>query len=220
MSRFVWFAALILVMGEASQAESAQSHHDLVVYVEIDDQSSQAKARGSGVLLGMGGFIITAKHLFDDYKAPTDKIIVSIKTSSSRIPARLFGCDQYDSDLCLLYIDSANITAASVNATLNIACRFPEDQEAVTAMGWPVGSPMISVSGQVSSGALGVQFKTYMTAPIVPGMSGGPIFDAKGNMIGIAFGATEQGVLTLFTPIQFARSLLLAAGVPCSDQSK
>ena len=48
-----------------------------------------------------------------------------------------------------------------------------------------------------------------MSAPITPGMSGGPVFDGGGRLVGIAYGAAGA---SFFTPIQFGRLPVTGGG--------
>jgi len=73
----------------------------------------------------------------------------------------------------------------------------------------------VDVGGTVVSDELGIRFKTLMNAAVQPGMSGGPAADENGRLVGVVYGAA--GTATLFTPIVFARVLLQAAGIDCSQ---
>jgi hypothetical protein len=57
-----------------------------------------------------------------------------------------------------------------------------------------------------------------MTANLIEGMSGGPVLDKQGDLIGMAFGGADDGSgFTFFTPIIFGRNLLGGINVRCSE---
>jgi hypothetical protein len=198
----------------------ASTTSDRTVFIEvIDNTSNTVKVRGTGFLVGTRGFFMTAKHLFENYDESSNSIKVSLKTKQDPAPieARIFDCAPRDVDLCMLYFDKSYLDAAQINSSFDVSCRFPVDQEPISAAGYPKGgaSPFIQTSGNVTSAGLGVFFKTYMTAVLVEGMSGGPVLDSKQRVIGAVFGAEQGGNLTFFTPIVFGVGLLNEVDVAC-----
>jgi S1-C subfamily serine protease len=199
----------------------ASTTSDRTVFIEIIDTASNiVKVRGSGFLVGTRGFFMTAKHLFENYDKDSNSIKISLKTKQDPAPieARIFDCTPRDVDLCMLYIDKSYLDAAQISSSFEIGCRFPVDQEPVSAAGYPQGgpSPLIQTPGNVTSAGLGIFFKTYMTAVLIDGMSGGPVLDNKNIVIGVVFGAAQNNpALTFFTPIVFGVGLLNAVDVAC-----
>ena len=134
----------------------ASTTSDRTVFIEvIDNASKTVKVRGSGFLVGTRGFFITAKHLFENYDESSNSIKVSLKTKQDPAPieARILDCAPRDVDLCILYIDKSYLDAAQISSSFEIACRFPVDQEPVSAAGYPKGgpSPFTQTPGSVTS---------------------------------------------------------------------
>ncbi len=192
---------------------------DNTVYIDVVDENGKSRGDpGSGVLLGPNGFILTARHIIEpNRKDKSDKIVVALKTPhGQRLPARLFGCTIENFDACLLYVQSIDIAAAGITKSFPLSCRMPAATERIVISGYPIQpSSFVVVSGSVTSSDLGELDKMYTDAGILPGMSGGPVLDQFGAIIGIVWGHAQNAPLGLFTPLTQASSLLPLSGIPC-----
>lgn len=212
----------IVIWLTANPAIGQVNHNDASVFIRVMTEGGTVKSQGSGFLLGTKGFIVTAKHVIEDYKeTERDRINVHFRTKDRPpVRGRPFNCANGDIDLCVIYVLAETLQDANITKTFPVVCRLPRNQEPITAVGFPPDvSPLISISGQVSSDSLGVGLRTYMTAPVLGGMSGGPILDKEGNVIGAIHGAAAGTALTMFTPILFGKSLLQDTGFACNDTS-
>lgn len=133
---------------------------------------------GSGVHVG-GGFFLTAAHVIDDAKT------VSLKTSDNKtLPAEVLWRN-VDYDIALLRAKPDGI------AVSKLACRTVGDSEIIKASGNPLSLEFVSVYGHISGKAreLAPWKSVYVTdLTTVMGMSGGPTFDERGEVIGITVG--------------------------------
>jgi hypothetical protein len=155
--------------------------------------------------------------LFESFDEINDSIQVSFKRKdASPVAARKFGCSSTNGDLCLLYVNRSAVIDANISQYFKFICRMPIQSEPILAAGFPKGqfSPSIVVPGNVTSDGYGEQFKIYMKAGIVSGMSGGPIF-ANGYVIGTVFGA--DGGLETFSPLIQDPELIAKTGEPCAS---
>jgi len=104
-----------------------------------------------------------------------------------RVDLRLVDRDQR-TDVALLEVAGPEWRSA---ATLRVAKRIPRVAEQVWGLGYPltqfVGGSVKYTEGVVSSheGLGGMPQHYSVTMPIRPGSSGGPMFDASGNVCGI-----------------------------------
>jgi hypothetical protein len=192
---------------------------DNTVFIDVTDAAGQSRGDpGSGVLLAPNGFILTARHIIEpNIKAQTDKIVVALKTPrGQRLPARLFDCTHGEFDACLLYVPSLDIAAAGITKSFPLSCRIPRVTEPVNVSGYPIDSSLVVVSGSVSSSDYGAHNKLYMDARVLPGMSGGPVLDRDGAIVGIIYGYAKDVPLGMFTPLVQAANLLQTTGIPCA----
>lgn len=149
-----------------------------VLIVAVKDEN--LGSTGSGFVVNDYGYVVTNYHVV------ADSVSIAIADSSEeKYSAELIAYDK-DSDLALLYSENLNIKAATL-ADSDAA----KLGETVVAIGCPTGSGLsLSVSNGIISG-----FDRYVSAtnvgmiqtnaPLNPGNSGGPLFDSRGNVVGI-----------------------------------
>ncbi|GAC1651371.1 MAG: hypothetical protein NVS4B3_11940 [Gemmatimonadaceae bacterium] len=139
-----------------------------------------ATSSGSGVYISAEGEILTNKHVV---RGCTD---IRVRTDSGpSIPARVVALDA-DDDLALVKLPQPSLHSAAFRG--EPALRPGDD---VVAVGYPLlgllaNQPNVT-TGTVSALA-GIYNDTHllqMSAPVQPGSSGGPLFDASGNVVGI-----------------------------------
>jgi serine protease Do len=140
----------------------------------------EAQAQGSGFLISEEGHIVTNNHVIAD---ATDIQVVLADGSSQ--PAELVGTDPA-TDLAVLQI--ADMDGAAVAEW--------GDSEAIQPGAWTIaiGSPF-GLGGSVTVGVLSARSRDIRTGPyddylqtdasINRGNSGGPLFDADGEVIGV-----------------------------------
>ncbi|QWY83218.1 putative trypsin-like peptidase protein [Rhizobium phage RHph_X2_25] len=135
-------------------------------------------SHGSGVHIGNGSFL-TAWHVIKDAKT------VSLKTSDGKtIGAKvLWFAEEYD--IAMLSADGAGISSSP------LTCRPAKADEPIVAKGNPLALEFVSAYGHISGKPrkLGPWASVYITdITTVMGMSGGGVFDAAGNVLGINVG--------------------------------
>ncbi|MCA1325592.1 Do family serine endopeptidase [Herbaspirillum sp. alder98] len=134
---------------------------------------------GSGFIVGADGYILTNAHVV---ARASD---ISIKLSDRReYKARLLGLDTL-SDVALLKIDASGLPVVRVGDPARI-----EVGEWVLAIGAPYGFSNSVTAGIVSAKGRSLPGADYMPflqtdVPINPGNSGGPLFNMRGEVIGI-----------------------------------
>jgi serine protease Do len=161
---------------------------------------------GSG-FVAQANAVVTAAHVVAAAKSQ-----VSVVIGSRRYPARVVRSDA-GLDLALL-----QVSAGSMPAPLPIAASAPRVGEWIVVLGNPFGSGVTATVGIVSGapGAIAepalVQ-RIQINAAVNPGNSGGPICNARGEVIGVAssFLPAGQG-LAFATSAQQLRAFLNSAG--------
>ena len=139
----------------------------------------QANSLGSGFILSPDGYILTNAHVARD----ADKIIVRLSDQRER-PAKLIGADEM-TDVALLKIDGENLPAVKIGDSDTL-----EVGEWVLAIGSPFGLEHTATQGIVSAVGRNLPSGTYVPfiqsdVAVNPGSSGGPLFNLRGEVIGI-----------------------------------
>ncbi|HXF92508.1 MAG TPA: SUMF1/EgtB/PvdO family nonheme iron enzyme [Nitrospiraceae bacterium] len=170
------------------------------------------KPAGSGVIVHTDGYVLTAHHVVSNARR-----IMVVTPGEFRAPAILVSADP-EHDLALLKIETVGLSEAA----LGYAGAVRLDQE-VIAVGFPFGLREVSVTrGRVAAvRTKGVQRVFQVDAAVNPGNSGGPLFNRRGEVIGIVTtkfshpsGIVPEG-MAFAVPISYATPLL--ANIPDFD---
>jgi serine protease Do len=167
-------------------------------------QNSQSS--GSGFFYKSRKFIVTNWHVVKDSKT------ITIATSRKYLPltARVLGHDER-SDLAVLAVDEEATTGPVLRFGSASRVRLGET---VFAIGNPFGYGHTVTSGILSAkdrtiGAGPLNDFLQTDAPINPGNSGGPLFDTRGEVIGINTAiAPEARGISFAIPSEIAKPIL------------
>jgi S1-C subfamily serine protease len=159
-----------------------------------------ATGHGSGVHIG-NGLILTAAHVVAKHDTATVKT-----TDDTRGAEVLWASAAYD--VALLTTSSSDLQS------LPLSCVTPDVGTPVTAYGNPLGMEFVRTSGQVVGpvgSALGIPGAYPVDMTIIPGMSGGPLVDLHGQVVGIS-------VAVMTFPVGFG-SQLTGIGMAVSGEA-
>jgi len=138
-----------------------------------------AQAAGSGFIIGSDGYIVTNAHVVDG----ADEVKVTL-TDKREYTAKVIGVDKR-SDIALIKIDAANLPKVSIGDPDKLKVG-----EWVVAIGKPFGLENTMTAGIVS--AKGRDLPQENLVPFIqtdvainPGNSGGPLFNMRGEVVGI-----------------------------------
>ena len=165
-----------------------------IVSVFGTDLETATQAQGSGFVVSPKGYILTNSHVITDAGSgtvakPADKVYVEFQ-DKDRAEASIVGWDVFD-DVGLIKVDPSVHTLVPVPLGNSAAVGVGEP---VAAIGSPFGNEDSLGVGVVSAthrsiDSLTSDFKLVdaiqTDAPINHGNSGGPLFDARGRVIGI-----------------------------------
>lgn len=148
--------------------------------------SEKEEWSGTGFAL-KNGYVVTNYHVIENAKSIS---IQGIKGDfTPKYNATIIATDKYN-DLALLQISDNNFNGFGA-IPYNIKTSVSEVGEDVFVLGYPLTSTMgdeIKLTTGVISSKTGFQGDVSLyqiSAPIQPGNSGGPLFDNRGNLIGI-----------------------------------
>lgn len=158
------------------------------------DSTAETVGSGSGVILTSDGYIVTNNHVV----AGAEKLKVYLQ-DGTEYEAELIGTDSY-TDLAVIKIAAENLPAAVLGSSNESMVG-----DTVYAIGNPLGVLATSVSKGIVSGldreiTLDNKQMTLMqvNASVNPGNSGGGLFNADGELIGIvnskASGNNVEGI--------------------------
>lgn len=141
-----------------------------------------AVGHGSGTHIG-GGYVLTAAHVV---RGESD---VRVKTDDGATnPAKVLWVGN-DDDVALLQVDGLAADTARVD------CGPLKVGREIRTVGNPLAEEFVTtygrVSGRAGNGAVLVDL------PLVPGMSGGGVFDRGGRLVGIASAVMTPGGLSM-----------------------
>jgi serine protease Do len=136
------------------------------------------QAQGSGFFISSDGYIVTNDHVVDHATE------VTITTSDGKsMPAKVIGVDN-KTDLALLKAQGSDFPY------VNFASRSPRVGDWVIAVGNPFGLGGTVTAGIVSARGRDIGSGPYddflqIDAPVNHGNSGGPTFNAEGDVVGV-----------------------------------
>lgn len=134
---------------------------------------------GSGFIISQDGYILTCAHVVEG----ASEIIVRL-TDRREFSARLVGADRR-SDVALLKIDATALPSVVIGDPDKL-----QVGEWVLAIGSPFGFVSSATSGIVSAKGRSLPSENYIPfiqtdVAINPGNSGGPLFNLKGEVVGV-----------------------------------
>lgn len=195
MARF-WWAALCVTVSAilaflVTQQTLKKRDHLALSTVKIQ----VGEGHGSGVHTG-NRYITTAAHVV---KGKTE---VKVKAShgGESVADVLWINEKYDIAL-LRARDLTNV------ATSRLSCSDPEVGQSIIAIGNPGPLEFIRAHGRVASGPKrgNERWASYyiVSMPVAPGMSGGPVLDAHGRVVGIVVGVAMMNLGWSGAPVGF-----------------
>ncbi len=177
--------------GDAEHALSTPELYDRCIssVVSISVQNGQSSGIGSGFVLREDGYIATAYHVVADMTR-----VEVILADESRYEAQVVGGDAL-TDLALLKIEATGLSPVTLGSSASLL-----PGERVVAIGTPAS---LDYAGSVSSGEVSYCLRTVKiygegghtlekkmkliqtNAPVNPGNSGCPLFDSRGEVVGM-----------------------------------
>ncbi len=135
---------------------------------------------GSGFIVGADGIIVTTAHMVNGAKR------IDVRLADKReFEAKVVGVDER-SDVAVLRIDATNLPTVKLGSSADMRVG-----DWVVAIGSPFGLESSVSRGIVSAKSRALPGETYVPfiqtdVPANPGNSGGPLFNVKGEVIGLS----------------------------------
>ncbi len=205
MTRFVAVAAAVVILGITILTTA--------LTLPVGSKSDMAGptvlltvigGTGSGVVLP-GGYILTAAHVAG--VSPGAIQVTNDKGESTTEIDALWISREYD--LALLKIRDEAFASSMQPA--DIECATPQVGTDIRAEGNPFAVRFVSQWGKIGSKVQTIgQWKHAISigAPLAPGMSGGPVFNMDGEVVGINVGIAPIGGFYIAVPASTACMLM------------
>jgi len=150
--------------------------------MEIPQGPQRQSSLGSGVVVDKNGYILTNNHVVEK----ATRIKVKFTSDDTEYDAHVIGTDPL-TDLAVVKVDKANITAASIGNSDSM-----QVGDWAVAIGSPFGFNETMTVGIISAKERDIpgdstSFQHFLQtdAAINPGNSGGPLLNIRGEVIGI-----------------------------------
>jgi serine protease Do len=142
-------------------------------------QEIPARGAGSGFIVSSDGYILTNAHVVKG----ADEVVVKL-IDKRKFTAKVVGADAR-TDVAVIKITASNLPAVKLGDPTKLRVG-----EAVAAIGSPFGFENSVTAGIVSAKGRSLPSESYVPfiqtdVPINPGNSGGPLFNMKGEVVGI-----------------------------------
>ena len=142
-------------------------------------QEMPTRGQGSGFIVSSDGVILTNAHVVKDAREVTVKL-----TDRREFRAKVLGSDP-KTDVAVLRIDAKNLPVVTLGKTSELRVG-----EWVLAIGSPFGFENTVTAGVVSAKGRSLPDDSAVPfiqtdVPINPGNSGGPLFNSRGEVVGI-----------------------------------
>ena len=187
-----WTAAWLLTLGAAAVSAQTQTPQQIAqkafastVLVVTENAEGETAGVGSGFFI-RSGLIATNRHVIDE--AAVIRVRLVNQDRFHRVDS--VAAQDAERDLVLLRVSSLSAPALPLGDSDAL-----QVGETIYAVGNPIGFLEGTFSNGLVSGirALPDSKLIQMTAPISPGSSGGPVLNAKGEVVGVSTMAIELG---------------------------
>jgi serine protease Do len=146
---------------------------------QAPQQEFKSQSLGSGFIISADGYILTNAHVIN----AADEVIVKL-SDRREFKAKIIGSDRR-TDVALLKIDASGLPKVSIGDPNKLKVG-----EWVSAIGSPFGLENTMTAGIVSAKGRALPQENFVPfiqtdVAINPGNSGGPLFNLKGEVVGI-----------------------------------
>jgi hypothetical protein len=212
---------IIIGWGTSAYAQDSviQSVRNATIYLEVNfrdennpDNVCASPSQGTGFIVSSGGGVITAAHLFnveecENYKQQEVKARIGY-LSSPEVPMSIVSVD-LDTDIAVLQLGARAEPYPFISPCF--MANLPI-QTKLLAFGFPLGEDF-QVLDAVSQGLSGQDGRWKVSSLFTYGMSGGPVTDLSGRVIGLVQGGVRGApAVQRATPLQWGSDDLSRAG--------
>lgn len=172
---------------EEYQEDEISNYEDNKVTPIYEEFAFAPSGHGSGFVVGNGKYVITNHHVIDGAKK------VAVRNGIGKVTEATIAAISKDYDLAILELSNPYPKGYSIDAKNFFQPRPGED---VISIGYP-GIGLTYDLPTITQGIVSKVFddswgRFYTTVRINPGNSGGPIFNLKGQLIGVSVAMLDK----------------------------
>jgi len=179
-----------------------------VVTIYVNDKDGKQIGTGTGFIIDSNGIIATNYHVMSMCLEGNNTTLIKMENGAFSPLSELVNFDE-ENDVAIFKIDGKELPMVKIARNYE-----PKQGENVVVVGSPLGLETTVSDGIISSirGKGGV---IQITAPISPGSSGSPVFNSKGEVIGVAtFNIIGGQNLNFAIPVKHVENLLKGTKKP------
>lgn len=161
---------------------------------------SQKESRRERKAVTGTGFFVTSRHVVTNYHVIGERSEIAVRIDSLDFSATVLICDE-SNDLALLMIEDSS-TGFKRSAIWNVMSAADQTLgEKVFTFGYPFGD-VLGTSAKYSEGVISSMTgllddprMMQVSLPVQPGNSGGPLFNERGELVGIVVASLDAGYI-------------------------
>ncbi|WP_421732951.1 S1C family serine protease [Cellulomonas sp.] len=199
---------------QAAASEASADQQVGVVTITTTLGYQNASAAGTGMVLTSNGLVLTNNHVIEG----STSIEVTIESTGASYVATVVGTDA-SSDVALLQLEGASGLAtvsldddsgATVGDAVTAVGNAEGGGDLLAAVGSVTALDQTMTASTDGSSAETLSGLIEFSAAVVPGDSGGPVFDDEGEVIGMTTAASSSTVDTVAFAIDIEDALVIA----------
>ena len=173
-----------------------------VVTIYINDKEGKQITTGTGFIIDKNGIIATNYHVIEKWLEVLESTLLVKMENGAYFPIEELLASDKDNDIALFKVEGKELP------TVKIASDYkPKQGDGIVVIGSPMGLET-TVSDGIISNVRGKHGLIQITAPVSMGSSGSPVFNLKGEAIGIATFLIEGGQnLNFAIPVKYVKNL-------------
>ena len=203
------FLLLIVQISYAKAPEIVLNQKKAVVTIYVNDKDGKQIVTGSGFIVDPDGIIATNYHIAKRWIDNAGAVIffkmeneAFLFLDPEAVLDNVVSHDK-DNDIAILRVAGKGFPAVKLATDYK-----PNQGEEIFVIGSPMGLETTVSNGIISSLREKAEL-IQITAPVSPGSSGSPVFDSKGEVIGVATFLIEGGQnLNFAIPIKHVKNLI------------
>lgn len=181
---FLISGGILLTTADESRLDPEQLYSRYgqeVYYLKAYRADGSLKTVGTAFLI-KGQKALTAAHVVKD----ASKLELMLPEGTAPVTVKVLTTDD-KSDLAVLQTPFDSLKG------LDLSAAAPKHGQAVFVIGYPLKETPVITEGIVASpkALINGQSKLLMTATVAPGMSGGPVLNHNGQVVGVVSGSTK-----------------------------
>jgi tetratricopeptide (TPR) repeat protein len=208
MKKFSYTVIILLIyllnvsFSYANIPEIVLNQKKAVVTIYVNDKDGKQIGTGTGFIIDSNGIIATNYHVMSMCLEGNNTTLIKMENGAFFPLSELVNFDE-ENDVAIFKIDGKELPMVKIAKSYE-----PKQGESIAVIGSPLGLETTVSDGIVSS-IRGKDGIIQITAPISPGSSGSPVFNSKGEVIGVATFLIKGGQsLNFAIPVKHVANLL------------